>query len=178
MLADSYGISFPHLPKKALKADAILPFPDKTVAKFLFPFNSPWRHDQNQIADSGTSGGFLFYILRFQQRLHPGSEIRSQRGCNADVIEFSVTNGDEIFSQGARYYGFRNIQNLVHKLRKPAGKIAARTQRAGAQSSKSDYELLEVMTCPGTSSLQTSNTFDWLMQISLGRRLHERRRPS
>lgn len=101
-------------------------------------------------------------MLRSQQRLHPGSEIRSQRGRNTDVVEFNVTDGNEVFFRGARYYGFRNIQNLVRRLKKPVGKMAAVARRTGAQSSKNDYELVEVMACPGISNSCVFNTYRWL----------------
>ena len=105
-------------------------------------------------------------MLRSQQRLHPGSEIQSQRGRNADTIEFNVTDGNEVFFRGARYYGFRNISNLVRRLKKPVGKTAAVARRTGAQSWKIDYGLVEVMACPGNSNLHAFNTYCWLAQLS------------
>ena len=154
MLADSRGISFPNLPKKPLDADAIEPFPDCKIARFLFPSNKPWLRDSHQKAEAGSSGGFLFFTLRRQQQLHPGSEIRAQRGRNSDMIEYCVERDNEVIFRAARYYGFRNIQNLVRKL-KPAKesrlgrRIGAARQAPAAQADKSKYAYVEVMACPG-----------------------------
>ena len=110
-----------------------------------------------QTPDAGTSGGYLYYILQETQRQHPGSAIDTQRGRNADVVDYSVTlNGQTLF-RASRYYGFRNIQNLVRKLRptrisKLSGKaIGARkpTTNTTNTTAATDYAYVEVMACPG-----------------------------
>ena len=154
MLADSRGISFPSLPRTPVSASIKPEFPDKLIAGFLF--NTDGRSRQNP--DSGTSGGYLHYIIQEKQRQHPGSTIESQRGRNTDVVDYSITlNGQTIF-RASRYYGFRNIQNLVRKLRptrisKLSGKAigAARKPTNGTTTTAAatEYAYVEVMACPG-----------------------------
>ena len=53
--------------------------------------------------------------------LHTNSTISIQRGRNADVVDYTLTTpgSDKPLMKCARYYGFRNIQNLVRKLKPP-----------------------------------------------------------
>ncbi|MCJ1248418.1 Cytosolic Fe-S cluster assembly factor nar1 [Trapelia coarctata] len=167
MLAESRGISFPALPRSPLPQPDFIPFPDPTIDAFLFPRYSrraldrrrtpPGRRQPQQLA-AGSSGGYLYHILRTQQALYPGSEIHTTRGRNADVVDYSLIRGQETIFRAARYYGFRNIQNLVRKLkpvkksRMPGGKVGtARKPGAGPAGAKSelDYTYVEVMACPG-----------------------------
>ena len=150
MLADSRGIIFPSLPRTPLESSHLFPFPNEAVSSFLFPKNRRWL---SQSSDSGPSGGFLFYNLCMQQSLHPGSSIRSQRGRNADIVEYSVERGNETLFRAARYYGFRNIQNLVRKLKPPkvsrmGGKLGT-ARKPDAKPSESRLAYVEVMACPG-----------------------------
>jgi len=48
---------------------------------------------------------------------HPGSQIVIERGRNADVVEYKLVKENQTIVRMARYYGFRNIQNLVRRLR-------------------------------------------------------------
>ena len=172
MLADTRGISFPNLPQQPLPASSVIPFPDPTIAAFLFPTNHDRRrsHAQNPLA--GTSGGYLYHILQSQLILNPGSALHTARGRNADVVEYTLTSPPlsspstpeetkEIF-KAARYYGFRNIQNLVRKLkpakksRLPGAHASRPTMRgktgaavAGGGGGAMDYAYVEVMACPG-----------------------------
>ncbi|MCJ1384265.1 Cytosolic Fe-S cluster assembly factor nar1 [Xylographa soralifera] len=154
MLAETRGISFPALPRKPLTCSSRPPFPDPKLSSFLFPhFHSPSSRRQPQLSAAGSSGGYLYHILRTQQSLNPGSAIHSTRGRNADVIEYTLSLHDKVLFRAARYYGFRNIQNLVRKLkpakksRMPGGKmIGARKPDA---KSEMDYAYVEVMACPG-----------------------------
>lgn len=154
MLADTRGISFPSLPRTPLPNRT--PFPDRTLASFLFPPHSPSkRHPLAQTSEAGTSGGYLSHILATQLSLHPSSTLTSTRGRNADVTDYTITspNGSTLF-RAARYYGFRNIQNLVRKLRPPR---TARSRMPGARAMPAkekekgglDYAYVEVMACPG-----------------------------
>ncbi|KAK3061759.1 hypothetical protein LTS18_005503, partial [Coniosporium uncinatum] len=95
---------------------------------------------------------------------HPGSRIKIERGRNVDVMEYRLIqdtdHGPQTIFRAARYYGFRNIQNLVRRLkpakasklpgaasRKPGG---SRKPGQPAGSSKDDeYAYVEVMACPG-----------------------------
>jgi len=151
MLAASRGIDFFSL------ANTLLPqpqaaFPDPTLHRFLFPISRTHK----QLRAAGTSGGNLHYILHDVQSRYPGSRIQTARGRNADVIDYAVvTPSDETVFKAARYYGFRNIQNLVRKLKpakasrmpgsKPFGSAKQPTGKAGGL----DYAYVEVMACPG-----------------------------
>jgi hypothetical protein len=78
------------------------------------------------------------------------------RGRNADVVEFAVItpSGESVFKAG-RYYGFRNIQNLVRKLkparpsRMPGGKPIGGARKPAGKSVGVEYAYVEVMACPG-----------------------------
>ncbi|KAL4958936.1 iron-sulfur cluster assembly protein NAR1 [Aspergillus stella-maris] len=160
-LASSRGISLSALPTKSLPSSLRPSFPDPTLDSFLSSSQSPSK----QTISAGTSGGYLYNVLLSFQARNPGSEIFTHRGRNADVVEYDlVSPGGETILKAARYYGFRNIQNLVRKL-KPArqsrlpgartatGPAAGRRQPmsrngAGAGSSM-DYAYVEVMACPG-----------------------------
>lgn len=102
--------------------------------------------------------------MTFQSR-NPGSEIVIQRGRNSDVVDYILISqeGQPILKAG-RYYGFRNIQNLVRKLkparmsRLPGAKTTAgpggnrrqpMSRNAAAGASGPDYAYVEVMACPG-----------------------------
>lgn len=170
MLADTRGISFPYLPRHPPPRES---FPDPTFEAF-FHFD-PSKHRRrtrrrnNPPLEAGSSGGYLHHILQTQLALHPGSQLTTTRGRNADVIEYTITPPPPPpsptdssaaplqpppFFKAARYYGFHNIQNLVRKMA-PAKK----SRMPGARSSKLpskgggsgglDYAYVEVMACPG-----------------------------
>ncbi len=149
MLADTRGISFPNLPRERLPPQ--VPFPDSTISAFLFPKQDRLR-SRAQALVAGTSGGYLHHILKTKLSLVPDSTLHTSRGRNADVIEYIITSPDnpqDVF-KAARYYGFRNIQNLVRKL-KPAKKSrlpGGRASRPGGTPGM-DYAYIEVMACPG-----------------------------
>ncbi|GAB7348576.1 hypothetical protein MBLNU459_g6963t1 [Dothideomycetes sp. NU459] len=157
MLADARNISFPSLSRKPLRQT---PFPDATLARFLFP-----RHSKPAAAaaarEAGTSGGYLWHIMQTYASQYPGSSIHAQRGRNADVVEYSLVNPTDntTIVKAARYYGFRNIQNLVRRL-KPAkasrmpGAVkrlrkAGTANGTGSREGMSEYVYVEVMACPG-----------------------------
>ena len=153
-LANSRSISLGHLPLKPLAKHDCSPFPDSALSRYLFP--GPQRRPERgpQAADAGSSGGYLHHILKTQQSLHPGSTIVSQRGRNADVMDFTLlSEAGAPIVKCARFYGFRNIQNLVRKL-KPAGAsklpgAAKRNINRNGDGGVSDYAYIEVMACPG-----------------------------
>ncbi|KAI1328302.1 iron only hydrogenase large subunit domain-containing protein [Xylariaceae sp. FL0255] len=142
VLAELRGLDFFNLAK-----EAVLPpsFPDPTLHEFLFSYRSPRQLHK----EAGTSGGNLHYILQYVASQHPGSRIEHTPGRNADVATVAViaASGERIFS-AARYYGFRNIQNLVRNL-KPAKAGAARNRKVGAKSGGLGFAYVEVMACPG-----------------------------
>lgn len=157
-LASSRGISLPSMPLRSVPAPFSIPFPEKTLESFI----SSTRSTAEQSLDTSTSGGYLHHVLKTFQAQNPGSELVTNRGRNADVVEYILTsqNGQPIM-KAARYYGFRNIQNLVRKLkparvsRLPGAKPLATNRRqpmsrnATPGNSGSDYSYVEVMACPG-----------------------------
>jgi iron only hydrogenase large subunit-like protein len=151
-LASARGINFSSLPRTPLSAADRTPFPDAKLDAFLFP---PTRRRKQDVV-AGPSGGYLYHILQTYQALNPGSSITVSRGRNADVVEYSLVRGSEIIIRAARFYGFRNIQNLVRRLkpakasRLPGGKtgISRKPGVAGDEGVK-DYAYVEVMACPG-----------------------------
>ncbi|MCJ1481396.1 Cytosolic Fe-S cluster assembly factor nar1 [Schaereria dolodes] len=161
MLADTRCISFPSLARKPLDPSTRIPFPDPKLDRFLFSEHQLDRRRfhqrrQNQTPAAGPSGGYLYHILRTYQSVHPGSSIISSRGRNVDVLEYKLVRGDEVLFRAARYYGFRNIQNLVRKLkpakvsRLPGGRMAGARKPPGATADgEGDYAYVEVMACPG-----------------------------
>ena len=152
-LASARNISFSSLPRTPLAHRTL--FPDPTLDAFLFPSTPPSR--RNQSRDAGSSGGYLYHILQTYQTAHPGSTISVSRGRNADVVEYTLTQGPETIIRMARFYGFRNIQNLVRRLkpaktsRLPGGKTGAVRRPPGAKgvTETKDYAYVEVMACPG-----------------------------
>lgn len=158
-LASSRGISLRNLPLKPLAKSFIPPFPDKILDSFLFSR----RPQSGQALSIGTSGGYLHNVLMTFQSRNPGSEIVTQRGRNADVVDYVLMSADgEPILKAARYYGFRNIQNLVRKLKParmsrlpgakapaPGGNRRQPMPRNATGGSSSDYAYVEVMACPG-----------------------------
>jgi iron only hydrogenase large subunit-like protein len=150
MLADSRRIDFATLPRTPLPRTR---FPDAKLHSFLFP---PPRHCHNGGPAAGSSGGYLHFLLQSFVSKNKGASIQTTRGRNADVVEYIVTSGSgEILIKTARYYGFRNIQNLVRKLkpvrpsRMPGGKPIGSARKLAGKSSGPDFSYVEVMACPG-----------------------------
>ncbi|KAJ5779482.1 Iron hydrogenase [Penicillium paradoxum] len=161
-LAASRGTSLRNLPLQPLPPSLTPPFPEKTLESFV-PFK---RSPTEQSLAAGTSGGYLHHVLMNFQARNPGSELVINRGRNVDVVEYVLMSQDnEPILKAARYYGFRNIQNLVRKLkparvsRLPGAKPVARPTAGRRQpmsrnavptgSSGSEYAYVEVMACPG-----------------------------
>ncbi|KAJ5047105.1 uncharacterized protein L3040_002948 [Drepanopeziza brunnea f. sp. 'multigermtubi'] len=151
MLAESRRVDFAKLPRAPLPSR--IPFPDLKLDAFLFP---PVRRRKNNVPAAGTSGGNLYYVLQYFASQHEGATIQTTRGRNADVLEYSVTSsaGETLF-KAARYYGFRNIQNLVRKLkparpsRMPGGKPIGSARKPVGKASGPEFSYVEVMACPG-----------------------------
>ncbi|KAL0938879.1 cytosolic fe-s cluster assembly factor nar-1 [Colletotrichum truncatum] len=151
MLAESRGFNFFDLPRGNPNLQRAS-FPDARLEKFLFPQRA--AHRSSPVA--GSSGGNLYFTLQTVASKHPNSQIQVIRGRNADVVEYVVASstGDPIF-KAARYYGFRNIQNLVRKLkparpsRMPGGKVFGAARRPTGKPAGLEYAYVEVMACPG-----------------------------
>ncbi len=167
MLADTRGISFPNLPRTPLTPSDRTSFPDAKLDQFLFPKHQlhSRRPPRNNPPIAGSSGGYLHHILQTYQASHPGSQIHHERGRNPDVVEYTLVDADKttILLKAARYYGFRNIQNLVRKLkparqsRMPGGRLIVPgggsrkpgQAKGAAANAASEYAYVEVMACPG-----------------------------
>jgi len=151
MLAESRRVDFAKLPRVPLPAQ--IPFPDAKLDSFLF---APPRRRKNKVPAAGTSGGNLYYILQYFASQHKGATVQTTRGRNADVLEYTITSahGETLF-KAARYYGFRNIQNLVRRLkptkasRMPGGKPIGSARKPGGRPAGPDFAYVEVMACPG-----------------------------
>lgn len=156
-LAASRGFSLPSLPLQPLPPAYTPPFPMKGLDFFISS-----KLSSEQSSETGTSGGYLHNVLKTFQSRNPGSEIVTNQGRNADVVEYILTSQDgQPILKAARYYGFRNIQNMVRKLkpsrasRMPGAKpmVASRrklmSRNAISGGSGSDYAYVEVMACPG-----------------------------
>lgn len=150
MLAESRRVDFSNLPRTPLPR---APFPEPTLDTFLFPQN---KRRKNNTPAGGTSGGNLYYTLQYYASKHPGATVETVRGRNVDVLDYIVTSpSGEVLLKAARYYGFRNIQNLVRKLkpvrpsRMPGGKPIGSARKVGGKATTPDYAFVEVMACPG-----------------------------
>ncbi|KAM3557209.1 hypothetical protein MY1884_004657 [Beauveria asiatica] len=161
MLAESRGLDFFKLSQEPPRP-GMAPFPDPTLHKFLFrqdaqpPSPSSSVSVPNTPLAAGSSGGLLYHILQSRAAQTPGSEIQIIKGRNADVVEYVVSVQGEAVFKAARYYGFRNIQNLVRRLkparpsRMPGGKPFGSARRpTGGKSATLEYSYVEVMACPG-----------------------------
>jgi iron only hydrogenase large subunit-like protein len=154
MLAATRGINFAALPHEPLSATHLESFPDPKLRQFLFPQGR--RHKSNGKPVAGTSGGNLYYILEHFSSQHLGSSIQVARGRNSDVVEYTVTSSSgEPILRAAKYYGFRNIQNLVRRLkpakssRMPGGRPMGSARKLGGTQTGTEYAYVEVMACPG-----------------------------
>lgn len=152
MLAESRGVSLFDMPKSKPASDAqSSPFPDARLRAFLFPSGGL----RNPSPSAGSSGGLLYHVLQAKAAQIPGSEIQITRGRNIDVVEYSVCQNGETVFKAARYYGFRNIQNLVRRLkparpsRMPGGKPFGSARRPTGKTSSLEHSYVEVMACPG-----------------------------
>ncbi|CZT05038.1 probable Cytosolic Fe-S cluster assembly factor NAR1 [Rhynchosporium agropyri] len=150
MLADSRRVDFAKLPRTPL---ARLLFPEPKLDAFLFPKS---QSRKNGVQASGTSGGNLYYILQYFASQHEGATVQTARGRNADVLEYSVTSSQgEILFKASRFYGFRNIQNLVRRLkparpsRVPGGKPVGGARKPAGKVTGPESSYIEVMACPG-----------------------------
>ncbi|TPX16740.1 uncharacterized protein E0L32_003681 [Thyridium curvatum] len=151
MLTESRNIDFFSLSKTSPLENTPV-FPDPILQDFLFPK----RRKGSQPQEAGSSGGNLYYILQDVLARNPGSHLQTTRGRNVDVMEYIINSasGEPIF-KAARYYGFRNIQNLVRRLkpakasRMPGGKPFGSARRPTGKAAGLEHAYVEVMACPG-----------------------------
>jgi iron only hydrogenase large subunit-like protein len=164
-LAEMRGIDFASLSR----APVALPELSKDPVLQRFLSSSGPR---NGGKDAGTSGGNLAAVIDALMQKHPEATLAIQQGRNIDTVDYVLSSPDgQIVAKLSRCYGFRNIQNLVRRLkpskakvfpqfgRKPAAAAAAAaaTQAAGrrvaakrAGEAKDEKQVyVEVMACPG-----------------------------
>ena len=152
ILANGRNIALHELPLAPVKGS--IPFPDERIQSYLSPEFSKTQRRETRSSDGGTSGGYMYHVLKSRQAQNSGSSISVQKGRNADVIDYILTSLDgQQIMKCARFYGFRNIQNLVRKL-KPTktSRLPGAARKANsttASSSSNDYAYIEVMACPG-----------------------------
>ncbi|KAK6821951.1 LET1 protein [Apiospora arundinis] len=146
MLTESRGLDFFGFPKHpSLKQRE----PRSPILASSNSSSLPRRRRQADPA-AGTSGGNLYFALQYVSVQNPGSKIETVRGRNADVVEYSVVSaaGQPIF-KAARYYGFRNIQNLVRRLKPARPSRMPGGKPVGGSRKQVEYAYVEVMACPG-----------------------------
>ncbi|KAI5286402.1 Cytosolic Fe-S cluster assembly factor nar1 [Ascosphaera aggregata] len=151
-LADARGIDLNNLSRLPLPSTHRAPFPDARFSSFLFP-ETPYSAHNVQPLDAGTSGGYLHHLLRSHQRSKPGTQIKIQRGRNSDVVEYTLVDpGGNAIIKAARYYGFRNIQNLVRKLKpsRPSRLLGAVSKNKSSPSSISSPFASSIASTPTT----------------------------
>ncbi|XP_066833865.1 cytosolic iron-sulfur assembly component 3 isoform X1 [Anser cygnoides] len=107
----------------------------------------------------GGSGGYLEHIYKYAAKELFGIQvdtIQYKPLKNKDFQEVTLEKDGVVLLQFALAYGFRNIQNLVQKLKR----------------GKSPYHYVEVMACPsgclnggGQIELEGESSKDWLQQV-------------
>ncbi|KAG5370194.1 Cytosolic Fe-S cluster assembly factor NAR1 [Yarrowia sp. C11] len=137
--------------------------PEIEPARLYTSVPSSWPADRDWKNHVGSSsGGYLHHVLTTLRLQHDPQESRTrvdaQMGKNQDVMEYSVvdTETGETVASAAQVYGFRNIQNLVRKLKPSSlrgkGKVVSArksSKTAAAALNPSQYSYIEVMACPG-----------------------------
>lgn len=134
-----------------------------SMAPAQWPVEQSWQSNEGS-----SSGGYLQHVLssiaQHAFKLEgKSSSVRVIPGKNSDMVEYHLIDdaSGTVLAKAAQVYGFRNIQNLVRKM-KTAGKISgsARTvvsRRKAAVSgaatvatmNPAEYDYVEVMACPG-----------------------------
>ncbi|EJD42712.1 iron hydrogenase [Auricularia subglabra TFB-10046 SS5] len=101
------------------------------------------------LTHAGTSSGsFLHALLADAAERHPGAILQhTERNADWQDYTLSMPDGTPIF-RGATCYGFRNIQNLVRRLKQKDKPVPAR-RRQTAAADAATYDFVEVMACPG-----------------------------
>lgn len=180
-LLDQYSDNFQLMPPNAYENVLCSHIPTSTLYTNYAPSNWPFV-DLSWSNDSGSaSGGYGYNYLKMMQNdlmirdpvnyQYSNFSIKSITGRNSDIYELRLMYGDKKIASSAIINGFRNIQNLVRKLKPtPATKsssvkvnplVARRRARItgkatsnsesslsddSADASKCDY--VEIMACP------------------------------
>ncbi|AQZ10104.1 NAR1 (YNL240C) [Zygosaccharomyces parabailii] len=114
--------------------------------------------------EGSSSGGYAYQYARFIKELNPGSDVHVLQGRNGDVREYRVIASDNeqhVLASASELYGFRNIQNMVRRLRGSTRGVRVVRKRGAAQDDHTSIsqsakqadpyssEFIEVMACPG-----------------------------
>jgi len=167
LLAEARGIGFSAMRRTPLPVPLISS--DPAIQAFL---TTPVSNGPNSV---GSSGGSLMHIISTLITKHPNATLRIQQGRNVDTLDYIlVSPSGETVAKLSRCYGFRNIQNLVRRLKpskvktlprlggskgsgadalKPTAGTAAAARRAAAKRAGAGVDdkalYVEVMACPG-----------------------------
>ncbi|KAF9409115.1 hypothetical protein BGZ94_002075, partial [Podila epigama] len=126
-------------------------------------------HDQVLVGAAGNaSGGFLEYVMQYAAKelfgaqgvdvdQGVGVEVKTVRNADFREVTLEMPQTGEVLLKFAAAYGFRNIQNLVRKVK----------------TGKSPYHFVEVMACPsgcinGGGQLKQDSSIplkDWIVQV-------------
>lgn len=167
----------------------------RTMAPVQWMFaQSSWDNDEGLAL-----GGYAYTFLKVMEKKHMMStndstfeyNIEIVTGRNSDVYEMRLLYGSEVLARAGVVNGFRNIQNLVRKLKNPREKKLnplferRRIRRANAghtdttttqdQVQVHTCNYVEVMACPGgcingggqisVPDLSTTNEKQWLHAV-------------
>lgn len=190
-------LEFLLLPEKGVDSLGNDPINDiyRACAPPSWPFKElSWSNDSGSL-----SGGYAYNYLQMTRNhlVSVNPEVSAQEydiitveGRNSDVYELRLMHGDSKVASAGVVNGFRNIQNLVRRLKPTPGKstkanpLAARRRARGAKSvspspvpeeaadaSKCDY--VEIMACPsgcinGGGQISPANQAqekEWLSEV-------------
>ncbi|GAB1607765.1 cytosolic Fe-S cluster assembly factor narfl-like [Argonauta hians] len=125
-------ISTDEVDKMFLKENVVLTETEGMELDSIYPGSDPPEIVSH---DGGGSGGFLHYILRTASKQLFGKELKElelKTLRNNDSKEITVSSDDGKELKFAIAYGFRNIQNIVQKIKR----------------GKCPYHFVEIMACP------------------------------
>jgi iron only hydrogenase large subunit-like protein len=119
LLAEARGVRFSAMRRTPLPVPLISS--DPAIQAFL---TAPAPNGPNSV---GSSGGSLMHIISTLITKHPDATLRIQQGRNVDTLDYTlVSPSGETVAKLSRCYGFRNIQNLVRRLKPPKVKTLPR----------------------------------------------------
>ena len=123
---------------------------DASVAASGADANDEWVWGCDSKEGGGGSGGYLEHVFRYAAAKLFGIEVRGAleykipRARNLDLREVTLEGPDgTTLLRFAQAYGFRNIQNMVRKIKPTAHDIHLGTSRDGC-----GYDYVEIMACP------------------------------
>ncbi|ODQ63665.1 iron hydrogenase [Nadsonia fulvescens var. elongata DSM 6958] len=168
------GMTFEGLSRPNKNSDEFTALINQKLKPENWPSTRSWASHEGS-----SSGGYLYHILTTMQSYFTATQGISTKinvitGKNSDIVEYHIVdsnNEERILSKSAQIYGFRNIQNLVRKL-KPnssgsvnvsgssvsglsARRLARKSALSGAKTGTisvidpTSWAYVEVMACPG-----------------------------